>query len=379
MSYLFPTYARWEVQPVKAKGSRLTDQNGDEYLDFTAGIGVTNLGHVPSTVKEEVIDQLNLFWHTSNLFQSKLQEETAKLLAEASGLDLVFFCNSGAEANEAAIKLARKATGRSKIITFLHSFHGRTFAGMAATGQEKVKIGFGPMLETFEYVPFNDIEALKAALDENTAAVMTEIIQGEGGINPATPEFLQSLETLCHENGSLLIIDEIQTGIGRTGKPFAFQHYGLHPDIVSVAKGIASGLPLGAIIGKKELGQAFSPGSHGSTFGGNPVSVRAAKATLEIIFQNDFLNEVERKGAYFQNLLKTKLSDAKVVKSIRGKGLMIGIELTDNAEPFLVQARKEKLLILTAGSHVLRILPPLTVSDSEIEKAVNILSKVLGS
>ncbi|MGG1291762.1 acetylornithine transaminase [Bacillus smithii] len=379
MSYLFPTYARWEVQPVKAKGSRLTDQNGDEYLDFTAGIGVTNLGHVPSTVKEEVIDQLNQFWHTSNLFQSKLQEETAKLLAEASGLDLVFFCNSGAEANEAAIKLARKATGRSKIITFLHSFHGRTFAGMAATGQEKVKIGFGPMLETFEYVPFNDIEALKAALDENTAAVMTEIIQGEGGINPATPEFLQSLETLCHENGSLLIIDEIQTGIGRTGKPFAFQHYGLHPDIVSVAKGIASGLPLGAIIGKKELGQAFSPGSHGSTFGGNPVSVRAAKATLEIIFQNDFLNEVERKGAYFQNLLKTKLSDVKVVKSIRGKGLMIGIELTDNAEPFLVQARKEKLLILTAGSHVLRILPPLTVSDSEIEKAVNILSKVLGS
>ncbi|MEJ9210709.1 acetylornithine transaminase [Bacillus smithii] len=379
MSYLFPTYARWEVQPVKAKGSRLTDQNGDEYLDFTAGIGVTNLGHIPSTVKEEVIDQLNLFWHTSNLFQSKLQEETAKLLAEASGLDLVFFCNSGAEANEAAIKLARKATGRSKIITFLHSFHGRTFAGMAATGQEKVKVGFGPMLETFEYVPFNDIEALKAALDENTAAVMTEIIQGEGGINPATPEFLQSLETLCHKNGSLLIIDEIQTGIGRTGKPFAFQHYGLHPDIVSVAKGIASGLPLGAIIGKKELGQAFSPGSHGSTFGGNPVSVRAAKATLEIIFQNDFLNEVERKGAYFQNLLKMKLSDAKVVKSIRGKGLMIGIELTDNAEPFLVQARKEKLLILTAGSHVLRLLPPLTVSDSEIEKAVNILSKVLGS
>ncbi|EHL78074.1 acetylornithine transaminase [Bacillus smithii] len=379
MSYLFPTYARWEVQPVKAKGSRLTDQNGDEYLDFTAGIGVTNLGHVPSTVKEEVIDQLNLFWHTSNLFQSKLQEETAKLLVEASGLDLVFFCNSGAEANEAAIKLARKATGRSKIITFLHSFHGRTFAGMAATGQEKVKVGFGPMLETFEYVPFNDIEALKAALDENTAAVMTEIIQGEGGINPATPEFLQSLETLCHENGTLLIIDEIQTGIGRTGKPFAFQHYGLHPDIVSVAKGIASGLPLGAIIGKKELGQAFSPGSHGSTFGGNPVSVRAAKATLEIIFQNDFLNEVERKGAYFQNSLKTKLSDAKVVKSIRGKGLMIGIELTDNAEPFLVQARKEKLLILTAGSHVLRLLPPLTVSDSEIEKAVNILSKVLGS
>ncbi|MBE3569456.1 MAG: acetylornithine transaminase [Bacillales bacterium] len=379
MNYLFPTYARWEVQPVKAKGSWLTDQNGDEYLDFTAGIGVTNLGHVPSAVKEAVIDQLNHFWHTSNLFQSRLQEETAKLLAEASGLDLVFFCNSGAEANEAAIKLARKATGRSKIITFLHSFHGRTFAGMAATGQEKVKIGYGPMLETFEYVPFNDIEALKAAIDQNTAAVMTEIIQGEGGINPATPEFLQSLEKLCHENGSLFIIDEIQTGIGRTGKPFAFQHYGLHPDIVSVAKGIASGLPLGAIIGKKDLGEVFSPGSHGSTFGGNPVSVRAAKATLEIIFQNDFLKEVERKGAYIQNLLKTKLSDAKVVQSIRGKGLMIGIELTDNAEPFLVQARKEKLLILTAGSHVLRILPPLTVSDSEIEKAVDILAKVLVS
>jgi acetylornithine aminotransferase len=379
MSYLFPTYARWEVQPVKAKGSWLTDQNGDVYLDFTAGIGVTNLGHVPSKVKEAVIDQLNHFWHTSNLFQSSLQEETAKLLAEASGLDLVFFCNSGAEANEAAIKLARKATGRSKIITFLHSFHGRTFAGMAATGQEKVKIGYGPMLETFEYVPFNDIEALKAAIDQNTAAVMTEIIQGEGGVNPATPEFLQSLETVCHENGSLLIIDEVQTGIGRTGKPFAFQHYGLHPDIVSVAKGIASGLPLGAIIGKKELGEVFSPGSHGSTFGGNPVSVRAAKATLEIVFQNDFLQEVERKGAYFQNLLKSELADSKVVKSIKGKGLMIGIELTEKANPFLVQARKEKLLILTAGDHVLRILPPLTVSNEEIEKAVHILAKVLVS
>ena len=379
MSYLFPTYARWEVQPVKAKGSWLTDQNGDVYLDFTAGIGVTNLGHVPSKVKEAVIDQLNHFWHTSNLFQSSLQEETAKLLAEASGLDLVFFCNSGAEANEAAIKLARKATGRSKIITFLHSFHGRTFAGMAATGQEKVKIGYGPMLETFEYVPFNNIEALKAAIDQNTAAVMTEIIQGEGGVNPATPEFLQSLETVCHENGSLLIIDEVQTGIGRTGKPFAFQHYGLHPDIVSVAKGIASGLPLGAIIGKKELGEVFSPGSHGSTFGGNPVSVRAAKATLEIVFQNDFLQEVERKGAYFQNLLKSELADSKVVKSIKGKGLMIGIELTEKANPFLVQARKEKLLILTAGDHVLRILPPLTVSNEEIEKAVHILAKVLVS
>ncbi|MDQ0215789.1 acetylornithine aminotransferase [Oikeobacillus pervagus] len=377
MSHLFPTYARWNVTPAKAEGSWLTDQSGDVYLDFTSGIGVSNLGHIPKQVKKAVDKQLQAFWHTSNLFQSPLQEETAKILAEASHLDLVFFCNSGAEANEAAIKLARKSTGRSKIITFLKSFHGRTYATMAATGQEKVKLGFGPMLETFEYVPYNDIEAVKEALDDNTAAVMLEVIQGEGGVNEGNADFLQEVEKLCHENGSLFVIDEIQTGIGRTGKPFAFQHYDLHPDIVSSAKGIANGFPLGAVIGKKELAETFSPGSHGSTFGGNPVALSAAKATLNTIFEDSFLNEVQQKGELLTSLLKEQLSGVEIVKGVKGKGLMIGIELSEEATPYVTAAREEKLLILSAGTNVIRLLPPLTVSEEEISQAVKIIASVL--
>ena len=270
MSNLFPTYSRWEIEPESAEGSYLYGKDGKKYLDFTSGIGVNNLGHRPQAVKEAIQEQLNKFWHVSNLFPVELQETAAGKLAQAAEMDLVFFSNSGAEANEAAIKLARKSTGRKKIITFNQSFHGRTYATMSATGQDKIKEGFGPMLETFTYVPFNDLEALKSEMSDEVAAVMLEVIQGEGGIYPATKEFLKGTEVLCKENGSLLILDEIQTGIGRTGKPFAFQHYGLKPDIVSVAKGLGNGLPIGAIIGKKELIDAFGPGSHGSTFGGNP-------------------------------------------------------------------------------------------------------------
>lgn len=373
MSNLFPTYARWDVTPVTAKGAWLTDKTGKKYLDFTTGISVCNLGHVPDNVKEAVNAQLEKFWHTSNLFQIELQEEVAKQLTAASGLDLVFFANSGAEANEAAIKLARKATGRTKIITFIDSFHGRTFGTMAATGQEKIKTGFGPMLEKFEYVPFNDFKALKQALDEETAAVMFEIIQGEGGLNSGDPEFLRLAEELAHKNGSLVIVDEVQTGIGRTGKPFAFQHIGLDPDIVSSAKGIASGLPLGAIIGKKVLAEAFSPGSHGSTFGGNPVSLAAAKATLDIIFDSRFLADVTAKGEKLSSLLQEAFSSVPQVKKLKGKGLMIGIELTEEAAPFIPAAREKGLLILTAGTHTIRLLPPLNVTDEEIEQAAALL------
>ncbi|WP_046175763.1 acetylornithine transaminase [Domibacillus indicus] len=377
MSHLFPTYARWDVTPVQAKGAYLTAKDGKEYLDFTSGISVCNLGHAPENVKKAVEKQLNQFWHTSNLFQIELQEEVAKQLTDASGLDLVFFGNSGAEANEAAIKLARKSTGRTKVITFVNSFHGRTFATMAATGQEKIKTGFGPMLETFEYVTMNDLDSLKAALDENTAAIMFEVIQGEGGINEGDAGFLQEAEKLAHENGSLVIIDEIQTGIGRTGKPFAFQHIGLHPDIVSVAKGIASGFPLGAIIGKSSLSDAFSAGSHGSTFGGNPVALAAAKETLSTIFNDGFLDDVTKKGEKLQSLLLEALKDEPIFKKLKGKGLMIGIELNEEAGPFLSEAREQNLLILTAGTHVIRLLPPLNVTEEEIEKAASIITGIL--
>lgn len=379
MSHLFPTYARWDVTPVQAKGTYLRDKSGKDYLDFTSGISVCNLGHAPENVKKAVKVQLDQFWHTSNLFQIELQEEVAKQLTDASGLDLVFFGNSGAEANEAAIKLARKSTGRTKVVTFVDSFHGRTFATMAATGQDKIKTGFGPMLETFEYVKMNDLDSLKAAIDHDTAAIMFEVIQGEGGINEGSADFLKQAEALAHENGSLVIIDEIQTGIGRTGKPFAFQHIGLNPDIISVAKGIASGFPLGAIVGKASLADAFSPGSHGSTFGGNPVALAAAKETLTTIFDDAFLADVTEKGEKLHDLLHEALKDEPVFKQLKGRGLMVGIELNEEAGPFLAKAREQGLLILTAGTHVIRLLPPLTVTEDEIEKAVAVLTHILTS
>lgn len=295
MSHLFPTYSKWEIEPESAQGSYLYSKNGGVYLDFTSGIGVCNLGHCHPEVKAAVEQQLNKFWHVSNLFPLAVQEKAAEILTNASGLDLVFFANSGAEANEAAIKLARKATGKTKILTFKQSFHGRTFATMSATGQDKIKQGYGPMLETFEYVPFNDLNALKEQLTEDVAAVMLEVVQGEGGIYVASQEFLQGVEALCKEKGVLLLIDEIQTGMGRTGKAFAFQHFGIKPDIISVAKGMANGIPTGAIVADGKLKEFFGPGSHGTTFGGNPLAMAAAIKTMEIIFEPAFLEAVEKK------------------------------------------------------------------------------------
>lgn len=379
MSNLFQTYARWEIRPETALGCWMTDVNGKKYLDFTSGIGVTNLGHRPKQVEEAVLKQLNSFWHVSNLFQSAGQEKAAEALADASGMDLVFFANSGAEANEGAIKLSRKATGRTKIITFVNSFHGRTFATMSATGQDKIKHGFGPMLEKFVYVPYNDIEAVKNAIGEDTAAVMLEIIQGEGGIHVGDQEFFNAVADLCKQNGALFVIDEIQTGNGRTGKPFAFQHFGLKPDIVTTAKGLGSGFPIGAVIGKLELGEYFGPGSHGTTFGGNPVAVAAANATMETIFQPDFLKEVTAKGQYITEKLQEKLEGIPFVNSIRGLGLMIGIECNFNASETLAELRNNGLIILQAGEKVLRLLPPLNVSQSEMDEAIEILTVTLNN
>lgn len=377
MSNLFPNYSRWDIELIEGKGTIVTDTFGKTYLDFTSGIGVVNLGHCHPEVVDQLTQQAHTLWHVSNLFQSSLQEEVAKKLSDHSMGNAVFFCNSGAEANEAAIKLARKYTGKTKIITFLKSFHGRTFGTMAATGQEKIKEGFGPMLETFIHLPFNDIEALKATIDENTAAVMLEVIQGEGGVYPATEEFLDEVQTLCKQYDALLIIDEVQTGIGRTGKPFAYQHYGISPDIITSAKGLGNGFPTGAIIAKEYLSSTFHPGSHGSTFGGNPLAMTAAKATLNIVFQEDFLQEVQEKGDYFVNQLKEWLSSCSDFIDLRYKGLMIGIEFKENVAPILAELRKNGLLLLSAGEKVIRILPPLTVTYSEIDKAVSIMKHVL--
>ena len=377
MSHLFPTYSKWELEPESAKGSYLYCKDGGVYLDFTSGIGVCNLGHCHPEVKESVEQQLNKFWHISNLFPIDLQEKTAEISTNASGLDLVFFANSGAEANEAAIKLARKATGKTKILTFHQSFHGRTFATMSATGQDKIKQGYGPMLDKFEYVPFNDLQALEQQLTEEVAAVMLEVVQGEGGIYVASKEFLQGVEVLCKEKGALLLIDEIQTGIGRTGKAFAFQHFGIKPDIISVAKGMANGIPTGAIVADGRLKEFFGPGSHGTTFGGNPIAMAAATKTMEIIFQPTFLEEVQTKSEWIFSLLKQKLSGNQLVKDIRGLGLMIGIELDMPVVSILEELRKEGLIVLNAGEKVIRLLPSLNTPKEDIERAIAILEKNL--
>lgn len=377
MSHLFPTYSRWELEPASAKGAKITAVDGKEYLDFTSGIGVCNLGHCHPQIENAVCDQLKKFWHVSNLFPQSNQEKAAKLLADAAGLDLVFFANSGAEANEAALKLARKATNRSKIISFYNSFHGRTFGSMAATGQDKIKKGFGPMLETFVHIPFNDIEAFLAEIDKDTAAVVLEVVQGEGGINLATPEFLTIVEKACKELGTLLIIDEIQTGIGRTGKPFAFQHFNLNPDIITVAKGLGSGFPIGAVVGKADLQEAFGPGSHGSTFGGNPIAIAAAIATMEIIFDEQFLAKTTSTGTYLYDQIMKKIAKLDGLVDIRGLGLIIGIEISGNISEVLATLRSNGLIVLPAGEKVIRLLPPLNITKDEVDQAVSLLENTL--
>ncbi|GIN92720.1 acetylornithine aminotransferase [Siminovitchia terrae] len=375
MPHLFNTYARWDVELVSGNGTKVIDVNGKEYLDFTSGIGVCNLGHCHPIVVKSVQEQLNKLWHTSNLFQSSLQEQVAGQLTKNSSGDAVFFANSGAGANEAAIKLARKYTGKSKIITFLQSFHGRTLGTIAATGQQKVKTGFGPLLETFVHVPFNDINALKNEVDSETAAVMLEVIQGEGGVLPAEKEFLQEVEKICKENGVLLIIDEVQTGIGRTGKPFAYQHFNISPDIITTAKGLGNGIPVSAMIGKEKLASAFTPGSHATTFGGGPLAMTAANEVLKIIFNEEFLSTVDKKSDYLVQKLQS--SQLKGMVDIRYTGLMVGVEFSEDVSERLAKLREKGLIVLNAGPNVIRMLPPLTVSNEEIDEAIDILQKTI--
>ncbi|WP_099354230.1 acetylornithine transaminase [Fredinandcohnia onubensis] len=377
MDALFPTYARWDLTVDSAEGAIIVDNKGKKYLDFVSGIAVCNLGHRHPKVMKAVEEQLQKYWHVSNLFKSDIQQEVAEKLVSNSELDAVFYCNSGAEANEAALKLARKYTQKSKVITFKQSFHGRTFGTMAATGQEKIHSGYGPLLQEFVYLAYNDCDALEREMDDEVAAVMVEVVQGEGGVVPGTEEFLKKIQALCAKHGSLFIIDEVQTGIGRTGKAFAHQHFNLTPDIITLAKGLGSGLPVGAMLGKEKLKEAFGPGSHGSTFGGNPISLAAAKATLSIIFEDKFLAEVEKKGAYLQDELTTALADHDLVTEIRGSGLMVGIACEKEVAASITALREKGLLTLPAGPNVIRLLPPLTVTYEEIDEAVKMIKETL--
>ena len=375
MSKLFQNYKRTELEFVKAEGTYLFDQDGQKYLDFSSGIGVTNLGFHPQ-IKAALAQQVDAIWHSPNLYQSSLQEEVAEKLIGTYDY-LAFFCNSGAEANEAAIKLARKASGKQEIISFIDSFHGRTFGAMSATGQDKIKEGFGDLVPHFSYATYNDLDSVKALVTNETAAVMLELVQGESGVLPAQSDFVKGLAAFCQEKGILLIVDEVQTGMGRTGKLFAFDHYGILPDIVSLAKGLANGVPAGAILGRSQLGSAFSYGSHGSTFGGNKLAMAAASASLDLLKADGFLAAVQERGQLLLTELREALHDKKSVQDIRGLGYMIGIETTGDLPDLVAKARAKGLIVLTAGTNVIRLLPPLIITNDHIHQAVGILKDIM--
>ncbi|MGD7009170.1 acetylornithine transaminase [Metabacillus sp. 84] len=378
MSSLFPTYARWDLTIEEAEGAWVKDANGKEYLDFVSGIAVCSLGHRFGPVQKALSEQLEKVWHVSNLFGNQLQEEAASLLTKNSFADAVFFCNSGAEANEAAIKLAKKHTGKGTVVTFKQSFHGRTFAAMGATGQEKVRSGFGEMLPSFEYLPYNDEEALMELQGDHYAAIMLEVVQGEGGVIPGTAAFLKRVGEACKRLGCLLIVDEVQTGIGRTGTLFA--HEGLlSPDIATSAKGLGNGFPVGAMLGTKELISSFQAGSHGSTFGGNYLAMAAVKAVLETVLGDGFLEKVRHMGEYLRRVLEKELDGHPMLEEIRGRGMMIGIVWKEPAGERIKEMRDNGLLVLPAGEHVIRLLPPINCTEEECRKAASIIKKVLGT
>ncbi|ALS24455.1 acetylornithine transaminase [Paenibacillus naphthalenovorans] len=383
-SALFPNYGRYPLTFVKGEGSRLWDENGKEYLDLMCGLAVTNLGHAPKQVKERLKNQVDTLWHTSNLFHIPDQQKLAELLVANSCADAAFFCNSGAEANEAAIKLARryfqKVIGkpeRFEIITFHMSFHGRTLATLTATGQDKVKEGFAPLPEGFVYAPFNDAEALEKLIGDRTCAIMLEMVQGEGGVNPADPAFVKRVAELCEQHGLLLIVDEIQTGMGRTGKLFAYEHYGIEPDVFTLAKGLGSGMPIGAMLGKEKLREAFSAGSHGSTFGGNYLSTAAGVATVETILEEKLPERAAELGQYVIGELEQKLAGNPLVQQIRGLGLLIGIGLNRPAAELISELHAEGILVVSAGPNVIRLAPSLLISKEDLDRGIQAICGIL--
>lgn len=380
---VMPTYNRFPITLTKGLGSYVWDDQEKKYLDYTAGIATCNLGHRPEAVQTALSAQLDQLWHCSNLYQIPSQVALAEQLAQYSCGDQVFFCNSGAEANEAAIKVARryaqkiKKTDKYEVVTFNHSFHGRTLATLAATGQTKIQDGFKPLMPGFRYLPYNDSEALKDLVHPETCAVMLELVQGEGGVIPAEENWVKELVQLCHKHDILIIVDEIQTGMGRTGTLFAYQHYDFEPDVITVAKGLGSGIPIGAMLAKEEVSQAFSAGTHGSTFGGNPLATTAGLATLQLLTEPTFIEQVQENLNYFWQKLEGLAKQTAQIKQVRGKGYLIGLEVTGPAIDYVTEARvNHKMLILVAGPNVVRILPPLTTTKAEIDDAFAILTEI---
>ncbi|WHX24810.1 acetylornithine transaminase [Virgibacillus halodenitrificans] len=382
-SALMNVYNRFPLTLVKGKGSYVWDDEGANYLDFTSGIATCNLGHIPDSVEEAVKEQLEQLWHCSNLYHIPAQKKLAEQLVKYSCLDQVFFCNSGAEANEAAIKLAKKYAkdkgweDRTEIVTFTQSFHGRTGSTMAATAQEKIHQGFTPLTPGFRYLPYNNIEALKQVHNGKTTAVLLELIQGEGGVNPANIEWLTNLRDLCHEHDILFMVDEIQTGMGRTGELFAYEQFGVDPDVITLAKGLGSGFPVGALLAKKTVAESFQPGTHGSTFGGNPLAMAAGLATIETIMNNSILNEVENKSRWMAEQLAALKQQFSSIEEVKMSGLLIGVQMKEEAAPLVTAFREKGILVLLAGSHVLRILPPLIVSQEELTTFITVFKEIL--
>jgi len=376
MSALMPTYARSDLAFESGEGAYLTTVSGERYLDFGAGIAVTLLGHAHPALVEALNDQAGKLWHTSNLYRIEAQERLGKRLAAATFADLVFFGNSGAEAVECAIKVARRyqaangAEERYRLITFDGAFHGRTLAALAAGGQEKQLEGFGPPVDGFDSVPFGDLKAVEAAIGDHTAGILVEPILGESGVQIAPEGFLQALRNLCDEKDLVLIFDEVQTGMGRTGKLFAHEWLGVEPDVMTVAKGLGGGFPVGACLTSRRAGEAMTAGSHGSTFGGNPLAMAVANKVLDVVLEPDFLPQVQERGLRLkQKLAGLQDEHGEIIEEIRGQGLMLGLKCKVPNRDLVAALIGQRLLSVPAGGNVVRLMPPLTIGDAEIDEA----------
>jgi predicted acetylornithine/succinylornithine family transaminase len=383
--YHTPNYGRTPLVLVRGEGARVWDSDGKEYLDFTSGIAVTSLGHCHPVVTGAIREAAATLLHVSNIFHNAPQVHLAKLLIEHSFADRVFFCNSGAEANEAALKVVRKyakeklATDRYEVIATHNSFHGRTLATVSATGQPKYQHGFEPLMPGFKHVPYNDLRAMERAMDSHTAAILVEPIQGEGGVNIPDDGYLPGLRTLCDQSGALLIFDEVQTGVGRTGRLWAYQHWGVEPDVMTLAKALANGIPIGAMLCREEVASALTAGSHGSTFAGSAFVTSVALATLTTIIGDKLPERAEHRGRELMDGARELQKKLPVIQEVRGRGLLIGIELTKPAAPVMDACREAGLLVLTAGEKVVRLAPPLIVESADCKRALEILGGALAT
>jgi len=380
--YMFQTYGRFPVTLVRGEGCRVWDEEGKEYLDFVGGIAVCALGHSAPLVSRALEEQSKTLVHVSNLYYTRPQAELARLLVGHSFADRVFFCNSGAEANEAAIKLARRygkerlGPDRHVIVSMDNSFHGRTMATLSATGQMKIQAGYDPLLKGFRFVPFNDLQGLDSAVDDSVCAVMLEPIQGEGGVVCPDPDYLSGVSRLCKERNVLLIFDEVQVGMGRTGLLFAHEHYGVTPDIMTMAKALANGLPIGAMLATEDLSQLFGPGSHATTFGGTPLVTAVSFAVLKSLLEDGWIDHCGVVGAYFKEKLESLARRYSFINEVRGKGLIIGMEMDRSGAPVVNECMKEGFLINCVQENVLRFIPPLIVQEEEIDLLVDTLDRV---